>query len=269
MPSLASRRNLCASAAVLLLVTMADVAFAQEGPVAPGAVSLSAPPPTTLNPAPVSAPPLSVPEAKEAPEKPAVSDHEQFVHHVAFGYFGISQLPVGSGGGAAGIVNAPVIGIRYWASRMVGIDAGIGFGYSTSTPAGAGAASTDSWGFAFHAGVPLSLASSKHFSFEVVPLEATIGFTGGSIPEGGGLGAMSTSVNGFRVDVGARVGAELQFGFIGVPQLAIEASLGLYLQHEAYGASGTPDATTTTFATSVGSDPWAIFTDTISALYYF
>jgi hypothetical protein len=232
-------------------------------------------PPPSSPPAPAYLPGEATDATEPAHARVEVSDHDQFVHHIAVGYFGISQLPVGTGtggtGGGQGIVNAPVIGIRYWASRLVGVDVGIGFGYTSSSPGGA-AASSNSWGFAFHAGLPLSLASSKHFSFELVPIEATLGFAGGSVPgvvTFGGGGAPSTSVNGVRVDVGARIGAELQFGFIGVPQLAIEASIGLYVQHEAWGTSTVADASTTTFATSVGSDPWAIFTDTISALYYF
>jgi hypothetical protein len=253
---------------VLALVAGAKVASAQE--VAPSAISLTGPSPAPAAPATVRAAPAAapaapdVPPAKEAPPEYNGNDHDLFVHHIAVGYFGVSQLPVGQNGAAPGIVNAPVVGVRYWASRLVGVDLGLGFGYSTTSETGV-AASTDTWGFALHAGLPLSLAQSRHFSFEVVPIEATLGFAGGSNP-GGAPGAPSASGLLFRA--GARVGAELQFGFIGIPQLALEASLGLYVQHESFGV-GNVSVNQTTFTTSVSSDPWAIFTDTVSALYYF
>jgi len=263
----------------------------------PGAPSVGAPtpppPPTTVAPIAVALPPLQAERRAEPP--PAMepgagvlSDHQSVVHHIAVGYFGISQLPVGVGtnGTGPGIVNAPVVGVRYWATRLIGVDLGVGFGYSHtgSTTTGGMSVAGNDWGFAFHAGLPLSLASSRHFSFELVPVEATVGFAGGSSPNAGGPGAAGSvsSLSGFRMDVGGRIGAELHFGFIGIPQLALEGSIGLYVQYEAYSATATPESgappgssptttsgTATSITTSVGSDPWAIFTDTISALYYF
>jgi hypothetical protein len=263
-------------ALVVALLATVSVASAQtqgEGPVAPSAISLTGP----SQPAPSAAPAVVVaaaapaaPAAKEAPAEYAGNDHDLFVHHIAVGYFGISQLPVGSGGAASAIVNAPVVGLRYWATRLIGIDAGLGFGYATNSTNGT-TGSNDTWGIALHGGLPLALADSKHFSFEVVPIEVTLGFTGGSIPTGG---VMSTSLHGFIADVGARVGAELHFGFIGIPQLALEGSIGLLVKHQSWsssaaGGGASPGGQSTGFATSVGSDPWAIFTDSISALYYF
>jgi len=280
----------CVLVAVAALAT-ASVASAQEGPVAPSAISLTGPstptPPAAVGPAtPSAAPPTIIvaqPAKQAAPEEYGPNDHDRVLHHIGVGYFGISQLPVGvPNATTSAIVNAPVIGLRYWASRMVGIDVGLGFGYSHNGTSGGGTGTgpvnqtNDAWGFALHAGLPLSLGSSRHFSFELVPIEATLGFAGGSAPGAiTGLGtALTDSLSGFRVDVGARIGAELQFGFIGIPQLALEGSIGLYVQHQSWGSTPgnsmtTVGGNTTTFATSVGSDPWAIFTDTISALYYF
>ncbi len=204
--------------------------------------------------------------AAPAPAAPAgenVNDHDTVVGHLGVGYFGISNLPVGTagaGGGAptvaAGTVIAPVIGARYWISPKLGIDAGVGFSDSSS-----------GWGVAIHGGVPLALATSKHLTFELIP-EVTVGFAGNS----NGTGNTSISYSGFRFDVGARVGGEIQFGFLGIPQLALQGTIGLYLEHDSYGFSTTGasgSGSSTTFTTSVGSDPWGIFTDNISALYYF
>jgi hypothetical protein len=236
-----------------------------------------------MGPAPVVAvvAPAVTPKA-EVPESQGPSDHEAVVGRIGVGYFGISQLPVGETGGTGvteGTVNAPVVGIRYWFQNHFGLDAGIGFGYltasqtTTNNGTATAASAPSSWGFALHAGLPIALAYSKHFTFEAVP-EITLGFAGGSLSSAsvGPGSATSESVTGFLLDAGARVGAEIHFGFIGIPQLALEGSIGLYVRHESYGATvGTANTSTqsTGIATSVGSAPWAIFTDNISALYYF
>jgi hypothetical protein len=191
----------------------------------------------------------------------AGNDHDEVVGHFAVGYFGISQLPVGgapTGGGAAttaaqAYITAPVIGARYWLSQKLGIDVGVGFSDSNA-----------GWGVAAHGGVPLALATSKHMTFELIP-EATVAFAGNS--PGGGI-----TYSGFRINVGARIGGEIQFGFIGIPQLALQATVGLYLDHDSFGvstANNSGSVSNTTFSTSVQGDPWGIFTDNISALYYF
>jgi len=122
--------------------------------------------------------------------------------------------------------------------------------------------------------VPLGLAHAKHFTFEVVP-EFTIGTTSGTIKGVTPPGQMTvpdTSLSGFKFDIGARVGAEIHFGFIGVPQLALEGSIGFYFRRETFKIKQDPNSAsdgTSTFTTSVGSDPWALFVNNISALYYF
>jgi hypothetical protein len=206
-------------------------------------------------------------------------DHERFIRHFAVGYLGISQIPIGNlaAGGATlgvtqGTITAPIIGGRYWLQRNLGIDAGIGIGYASSSAtvvAGNTTTTTNNpsqFGFALHGGVPIAFAEGHHYTFELVP-EATIGFGTGSIS-----GNPSISESGFRIDVGARIGAEIHFGFIGIPELALQASVGLYVRHQSWGVSGGGNSASgevTTFATSVQNDPWAIFADTVSALYYF
>jgi hypothetical protein len=185
-------------------------------------------------------------------------DHDQVVHQFAVGYFGVSSLPVGTAAaaGATGVtegsIQAPVIGARYWIMPKLGIDAGVGFN-----------ASSNGWGFAVHGGVPIALAQAKHMTFELTP-EATVGFAGSSND--------NITYSGFLIDVGARIGGEIQFGFIGLPQLALQAGVGVYLQHESWGFSTNAQSgsgSNTLFTTSVGSNPWSIFTDNVSALYYF
>jgi hypothetical protein len=220
--------------------------------------------------------------AKPEDESP---DHERFIGHFGVEYFGVQNLPIGGGVAgttgtpAAGTVAAPIIGGRYWLQRNLGIDAGLGFGsYSSSSTVVNGNTTTtttnpSSLGFVLHGGVPIAFAEGHHYTFELVP-EANLGFTSGTIkaPAGSAAGTPDTSLSGLRLDLGARVGAEIHFGFIGVPELALEGSVGLYLDHQSAKASqGNVSASTsnTSIATTVGSSPWAIFNNTISALYYF
>jgi hypothetical protein len=213
------------------------------------------------------------------------TDHDKVVGHLAVGWFGIAQLPIGQvapGAGGTGFdaardnVNAPVIGARYWLSRGIGIDAGLGFGTaggSHETVNGSTTTTVDKaskLGFALHGGVPIALAYGKHYTFEVVP-EATVGFTSGTLKSAAPNGP-DTSLSGFRLDVGARIGAEVHFGFIGIPELALQGSVGLYVRRESYKVKSDQSSAsdgTTTLATTVGADPWALFTNSISALYYF
>lgn len=209
--------------------------------------------------------------AQPGAEEEKTIDHDRFVGHFAIGYLGISQLPIATaGGGGTGVITAPVIGGRYWLRRNMGIDAGIGFASSSGSTT-SGATSVDKpgqFGLALHGGVPFALAFGKHYVFQVIP-EATIGFTSATLKGNN----TDVDLSGFRLDLGARAGAEIHFGFIGVPELSLQATIGVFIHRESRTASakGGQEQSdgTTTIATSVQGDPWALFANSISALYYF
>jgi hypothetical protein len=121
----------------------------------------------------------------------------------------------------------------------------------------------------FHGGVPLALASSGHFTFEIIP-EANVGISSGSAADD------EISHSGFHFDIGARAGAEIHFGFIDLPQLSLQGSVGLLFALE-NGRTENPDGvmpsaydfSATRLATTVGTNPWNIFTSNVAALYYF
>jgi hypothetical protein len=72
------------------------------------------------------------------------------------------------------------------------------------------------------------------------------------------------------LDLGARAGSEIHFGFMGIPQLSLQGSVGVRLNMNS--TSGDPgDNSTSHFdlATTVGDNPWNIFTSNVAALYYF
>jgi hypothetical protein len=122
--------------------------------------------------------------------------------------------------------------------------------------------------FMLHGGVPLSLASAKHFSFQIVP-ELNLGFAGSSSTTAAGV---DTKLSGFHFDMGARAGAEIHFGFIDVPQLSLQGSVGVRLNVDStsYKTAGVDNSTSQfSFGTTVGDNPWNIFTSNVAALYYF
>jgi len=234
---------------------------------------------TTTTPVPAPSEPATPPPAPAqrgmtlpgaAPE-PAVetTDHAAVVRRFGVGYMGRRTMIISPAGDTQ---DAPIIGVRYWLDPMIGIDAGIGLlfsGGSTTT----GNASTDLQGytvFMLHGGVPLALAGSKHFSFQVIP-ELNFGLSGSKSPAPGG---QSNDLSGIHFDIGARAGGEVQFGFIGIPELSLQAGVGLAFSYDHSkltppGGGAANSLNTTSFGTSVGNNPWNIFTSNIAALYYF
>ncbi len=211
------------------------------------------------------------------------SDHDRFIGRFAVGYFGVSQLPIAAGAPAQGgsvtqaNVSAPIVGVRYWLNRQIGIDGGLGFGLSSGsfeTVNGGTTTTTEkpsAFGLALHGGVPIALAHGKHYTFLAIP-ELNIGFASGTIKGAGNPAPPDQDLSGFRFDIGGRVGAEIHFGFIGLPELSLEGSVGLAFHRIAYKwkqDNNSASNGTTTFGTNVQSDPWALFVNNISAFYYF
>jgi hypothetical protein len=197
------------------------------------------------------------------------TDHSRFVGDFAIGFLGVQSIGIANAAGGIDQVNAPVIGGRYWLDEGMGIDAGIGFVFASSSSE-AGDTSVDQpqpAAFILHGGVPFALADSQYFVFELIP-ELNIGFAGNTVNDG------DLKLRGFRLDIGARAGAEVHFGFIDIPQLSLQAGIGLNLAYSSVSATDEvadteTSASTTSFGTNVGNDPWDIFTSSISALYYF
>ncbi len=210
---------------------------------------------------------MTLPGATSDPAADA-ADHASVVRHFGIGYMG--RRSIGIDFTAAGVpvtVDAPVIGVRYWLDPMIGIDAGLGLLFSGGS-AKTGNVSVDTQGFTvfmLHGGVPLALAGSKHFSFQIAP-ELNLGFASSK------RGGTGDDLSGFHFDIGARAGTEIQFGFIGIPELSLQAGVGLALSYDRIKDSAPMGAVVlshTELGTSVGDNPWNIFTGNIAALYYF
>lgn len=213
------------------------------------------------------------------------SDHARMVGRPALSWFGVSEIAVGDGG----TVLAPALGVRYWVSEELGIDAGLGVsvastsGSRTSQEMETNIEGPTTFGLLFHLGVPLALFHDKHYAFLIIP-EANFGLAEIDLDSDEDSEFPSSSTqSGIRFDIGARAGAEIHFGFIGIPQLSLEASIGVFLQYVETsnkdsatfpGPSPTTQVSEVTnssvrFSTTVTNDPWDIFRTSVAARYYF
>ena len=104
--------------------------------------------------------------------------------------------------------------------------------------------------------------------FEITP-ELNVGFVSNTVE----VGMDELEQSGFHLDIGARAGGEIHFGFIDVPEVALQAGVGLRYAMDSTSAEIDSDnnasATTSSFGTTVGDNPWSIFFANIAALYYF
>ena len=135
------------------------------------------------------------------------------------------------------------------------------------------------FGFGIYGAVPLMLAESKHVSIHLDPY-LRLAFGRSAITTGSGNATTDTSLSAFQFGVGANVAAELQFGFLGVPQLALigQFGLGLSFQTQSFNqnmpavnmsnsASRSQFSLGTTFGPGYGLAD--IISGSVSAVWYF
>ena len=115
--------------------------------------------------------------------------------------------------------------------------------------------------------MPLALSTHRHVSFEVIPF---VTFAHGQTSSG--TTGATTDFSGTRLELGARTGFEVFFGFIGIPELALSATVGLQFEtfrNSATSGGLTQSDTTLRFTTTVQNNPWDIFAGNVAARYYF
>jgi len=217
----------------------------------------------------------AVPPHPAPPPMAAGTDHDMFVGHWAVGWYGTRDVPIGVMGTAIATQATHVVGVRYWATPMIGIDGGLGFSTTSGSvndqpqPPGTTFDSPSATTFILHGGVPIALASANHFSFQATP-ELDIGFGTGTIPNP--PPGPNTDLSGFLLRIGARAGGEIHFGFMGIPQLALDASVGLYLATmtgKAATGAASRKVSARSIATTQLSQPWEIFRANLGVRYNF
>jgi hypothetical protein len=255
-------RTASAITGVLSVLAVSSIASAQEpgDPMAPA--PLPAPPP----PAPMTMPATTTAAPPPAAAAQTQSDHEQVVGRLGLGYMGQFDVPLGLNDR----VQNQIIGARIWLQERFGFTAGLGFATSASSSSVGGLSSDgpSRFGTALKGGVLLGLASGKHYTFVIEP-QLVVGFTSQTIKQ---QGQPDVSNAGLRLGLGATAGAEIQFGFIGIPELSLVGSVGLAL--DVARGSSTPSggtetsASSTSFSTFSLANPWNIFAGNIAAIYY-
>ena len=238
----------------------------------------------------VAAPPAAPPAAATAPAVPLPpppilkgdTDSERAMGTWAMVVFNTQpfEFPV-SGGATALPLTVYTVGLRHWNRegwglfKNWGVDAGVGMVVSRSsvTSTSNGTLQTNPGtsvsGLGLHVGLPLAMTHHKHATFELVP-QLDLIYASENLPALSG--GDETKYSGFSLRLGARAGFELYFGFVGIPQLAIEASMGASINYDSVSAKVGPiERSTRTwgFATTRGTEPWSIFTGSVAAMYHF
>jgi hypothetical protein len=201
---------------------------------------------------------------------PMRTDHDEVINRIGVTYFGQFAVPLGND--ASDSVGVQMIGARYWMSDMLGIDAALGLSIGSGSDK-SGGVSVDAivpTAFGLMVGLPLNLHSGKHYTFFVAPM-VQLGIASATAP---GVGnAPDVDFSGFRFTFGARAGAEVQFGFIGIPNLALDATVSLLgdVRNGSREPSGGSEDSFSRFSltTDVNGQPWDIFVTNVVVRYYF
>jgi len=176
----------------------------------------------------------------------------------------------------------PLIGIRHWAaSKGWGWQLGVGASHhsgtsSDSTPGQDNVDDPTVWNMGLHFGLPIAVYWDDHYTFLVLPNVNGGYATWRQLDNDNTPGDQGASGNTWSLSGGVRVGAEVHFGFIGVPMLTLQGTVGADLVWQRARVETVEDGREVTrgrwgldLRTANFNDPWALFTNSISALYYF
>lgn len=235
--------------------------------------------------------------AAETPEQEApagTTDHSQVSFGVSF--FGLDSLTLmpESAANDAITLRMPAIGVRYWVSDTIGLDIGLGLGIigekqfnncqidpasGNCGPEARTGGIDGGFGIRLHFGLPVALKTYEHFNILITP---ELGFQYGQAtiytPETIGneaADALDLGISSIALDVGLKIGGELQFGFWGVPNLALQANIGLGLRYQSTtmandvslaNAGRIVDLTSTSLSLRTIADD---LTGAVRILYYF
>jgi hypothetical protein len=223
--------------------------------------------------------------AQVKPAQPAreEGDGERAMGTWALVVFNTQPFEFPNTGGATPItLTVYTVGLRHWTKkpfwifRNWGVDAGVGLAFERSSvtqPQPGTLTTTDgpsTSGFGLHAGLPLAMTHHQHATFEVVP-ELDVIWASENIPAQTS-GGDATEYRGWSTRLGLRAGFEIYFGFIGIPQLAIEASLGAAVTYDSVSSKVGPierSARVWGVNTVRGNEPWSIFSGSVAAMYHF
>jgi hypothetical protein len=171
--------------------------------------------------------------------------------------------------------------LRTWISEGFGFEVGLGFNTVSGKRADDISDREDVpdptiWGLALHLGVPLSFYNDEHYKFLLLP-ELNFGMSFGATEDDPNVdGDQAIRQRARLVGGGLRAGAEIHFGMIDLPMLALTGTVGVRLNYHDASVEAAENGVVVTrvrsgFAASTSSfnDPWDVFVSSIAALYYF
>lgn len=174
-----------------------------------------------------------------------------------------------------------ILGARTWINEGFGFEIGLGFNTTSGSRADDIQGREDvpdptTWGLALHVGVPLSFYDDEHYQFLLLP-ELNFGMAFGRTEDDPNVtGDQAVRQRARLVGGGLRAGAEVQFGMIGLPMLALTGTVGVRLNYQDASVEAAENGAVVTrvrrgfdASTSSFNDPWDIFVSSIAALYYF
>lgn len=220
---------------------------------------------------------------EETPGEEPDTDHAAVVGSVGFTFLGVQNVTISPVGLADGYptlgedrlgIRAPMVGIRTWFSESIGLDVGLGLGVGDLAVNGNGdliGGLDGQFAIGIHAGLPVSVKAVKHFNVLLLP-EFSFGYGKATLQNT--EPTLDLDLSGIQLNIGARFGGELQFGFWGLPNLSLQATIGLGVRYAKATATGVaPDGGE---APEFDTSEWSIrtiandiFNGTIRAIYYF
>lgn len=220
------------------------------------------------------------------------TDHSVVVGRLGLRYFGATTVrvlsPGGMGMGATATSTLHTVGARYWLASGLALEGGIALGLGSSSrqqrvQTGGMVTTTDTddpgfFGIGLEVGLPLLLAESKHVNILMIPY-LTLHHGRSAISQSTGMTSTDITATSTIFTLGARAAAEVQFGFIGAPQLSLQAQFGLGLQFRSDSTDSetqpgniqmSESSSGLSLATTIGAYSLAdIIGASVSATYYF
>ncbi len=229
--------------------------------------------------------PVSTAGEPPKPREIEDTDHDEVRLRVGVGYLGRFDAPLGRAREAEPV---HMLGIRFWFRRSVGLDVGLGAGARFGNDDSATGPSAVA--LAARVSLPVALVVTKHLTLFVAPTVA-FGWAGATVPGRTEISPITALPRtppdarhqGTRLAVGARIGGELQLGFISAARLSLTGTVGLDADWrrgstraaaEPTTRDPEPQAVTSTSSqisirTAFADDPWAAVLGNVALLAYF
>lgn len=217
----------------------------------------------------------------EAPSTP--SDHQAVVGRFGVGFEGGALVPEGITTGGFWYASVSAVTARWWWSERLGFELALGFGYnrgSGSERATVGplyyasrVSEPAAIRFTVRVGAPYALYVGQHVTLLALP-QVLFGYARARFwgQRNGADAVVLVDGWGYRLEAALQAGAELHFGFLGMPELALQGMFGVSLRHNWATQRFDPEEWTlerTTVEVGETNSPLDFFRTAVSARYYF